>query len=585
MSDNNHTFDDVLLTYLVGKHSQPYSVDVSNYDLADVKIAKSIFTEYKPFTFSSYIANKNSAKLEKGVIDVHNHSIGSDGKNTYQEMLHAFITSNIFSENTSHEYIENYQKAFRIHGSTENCNFFSLSEHNTYNSSKAIVKGLTDNQMFIQNKFFYPCTINANLSPKLAQNDEPNILNFVPAVEMTAIVPDVPNVSGRPTKIHILVYGLRFDKASPLNSLIKLKNKNDIEYDKSRIAFLCAYKGIPYPSKEINEYSMHQKAINFDFQDFNKHSTIDFLNTYPNLKHKLVKNDKELKQLLSCVPKIERITLSAYDIIKLAHENGCIVIMAHPDKNLMRTETPDRVVTRLVENGIDGFALKECHNENYAQLIKDKCACICTRNPILFDSVGNDAHSIESVSKVKVYSSENNDFIHAMTLEQSARAQGRTSYRRYRLMTYEDCQKILDFYSEQQKDYYDIFLQRYTALRKRIEKQKHDEKYYHAFEQFHVQLGKLKKEYGIKYYEHLTKEERMLERFSQKAYISYLKQKSNTPQLSVAEQMSDERMLHAQKQQASQQKKFKGNKKHHKHHHINMVSKYNGRPNSGCGGR
>lgn len=246
-----------------------------------------------------------SQKPYMKAVDFHTHSNFSDGKYSVDQLLE-------------------YAKQKRL-------GFFSVTDHDTFDG----VIDYLDRQ---------------NLDKSLAKHFVDGV-NFVPGVEMTCRVSDVPNKRKRPTKIHMLLYAPDLSTYDQLQRLVKAKHLNDVACDYGDFMNLASARRLTLQEDEVKEY-MNKLRSNPRFRGVNKQDLWEFFDTYFPTGYK---NFHDLCVELNTYNKANRMNLEAKDVIAVAKAYGAIPILAHPHINAITAKKPEDLIENLIDAGIEGF--------------------------------------------------------------------------------------------------------------------------------------------------------------------------------------------------------------------------------------
>ena len=211
-----------------------------------------------------------------------------------------------------------------------------------------------------------------------------------PGVEITARIDCVKNIKGRPSKIHLVAYGIDRNDDSPISKLLKIKHINDKHVDHGFITQLGNHFSLSITDFDILQYNIYCQRNNHKIDGFGKQETIDFAKF---MNYDLTQTDEELRAILDNFASIDRLNLEAKDVIDLVHASGGIVLLAHPHLNLRRTHHPQDIIKYLIENEIDGFELYYPQSTRESDIYLRK---ICKENNITLFSAGSDYHGEDS---------------------------------------------------------------------------------------------------------------------------------------------------------------------------------------------
>ena len=225
-----------------------------------------------------------------------------------------------------------------------------------------------------------------------------NGVQFIPGVEITCRVDGIKNFKGNDTKVHLLVYSPILQSNSRLVKLMKIKHGNDLAVDFGLLFNIAKLKGIEIDQDAVRNFLL-QKRFLFDdgFSSFGREDVIEFFNSQGIT---IARSMKEYYKLFNNVPHAERLNLSASDVIRLAHNSGGLVVLAHPRTNLRRTSKKKEVVDFLLDNEIDGFeVMTSAMDRETFDLIKYGIKRHKLYNRILFTG-GSDFNIYDHHSKI-----------------------------------------------------------------------------------------------------------------------------------------------------------------------------------------
>ena len=249
-------------------------------------------------------------KKVESLVDFHTHSIGS---------------------NDGYYRIEKLIKAAKMN----HLSYLAVTDHN---SNQEILTYLR----------------NANFNPSTRVYYDVKGIKVLPAVEVTARLFSVLNQKGNSSKFHFLVYGFDQRPESPMMRLLNIKRENDLQVDFMYLRHFSKLTGFEINQEFLREYIIDRRKEDHSYQTLSKEDSIFFLNKYYN---GALRTNKELEELFGFCPYIERINIDCKDLIKIAHASGGVVMVAHPNVNLARTQNPMAAITELIEAGVDGFEL------------------------------------------------------------------------------------------------------------------------------------------------------------------------------------------------------------------------------------
>lgn len=234
-----------------------------------------------------------------------------------------------------------------------------------------------------------------------------NGVNIIPAVEITCVVPGIMSDRGKDLKVHMLVYGARFDSNGMFHRLLRAKHHNDLLRDQGLFKIIEKQFGMTFSEDTIKEYVIKKQNEVPGFGQFGPKNVVDFLQEKG---ISLPMTYEEVRRMLKSAPEPQRLQLSVEDVIKVAHSCGGICILAHPHINLDRigvrrpkgstqlqrqailNNEKKKVVKRLLSFNIDGFEMV-CNSatEEANQIIRDAVKECRLERSILY-TAGSDAH-------------------------------------------------------------------------------------------------------------------------------------------------------------------------------------------------
>lgn len=283
-----------------------------------------------------------------------------------------------------------------------------------------------------------------------------NGINFIPGVEITCVMPNIINNVNYKTKFHLLVYGARMDNYSPLAKLLKLKRSNDELVDYGLLKLIAKKNQLNITSSSIKEYVIQKRGQQSGFGRFGAQAVVDYLN-YNNLK--VGRSERSLFNMLKTAPVAERLELNIEDVIKLAHASGGVCILAHPKKNLDRTEYKQESIRHMLKMGIDGFEIiNNSMNEETFKLIMEECKNFNSPNKLLFTG-GSDLHyegsglTVGSTYSNVITKKSQQAFIDEMYLLDKSRSLGVLTHRDYKYVSDRRIDTILQQYSNKAEEY------------------------------------------------------------------------------------------------------------------------------------
>ena len=274
-------------------------------------------------------------------------------------------------------------------------------------------------------------------------------IDFVPGVEVTCRIEDVTNLKGNTAKIHMLVYAPDLRTQSLFLKLLDIKRENDIAYDFGDMIQISKLHDVDLRESTIRREMEHLQRIKGS-TEFSKQDLWKFFNYhYPHA----IPSNKRLNRELENVIKVERMNMSALDVIKLAHSVGALCIMAHPEKNLNRVKNKKNAIATLVDYDIDGFELiSGGMTRDTSELIRYICKDKSPKNEMLFTG-GSDFHGTHhgklGHSMGKPIDEESQAVvIKNLRLINKARAQGDLTHRVYKSVPQFELQDIVNKYQK-----------------------------------------------------------------------------------------------------------------------------------------
>ena len=278
-----------------------------------------------------------------------------------------------------------------------------------------------------------------------------NGLYLIPGIEITCVMPQIPNIYNCKSKFHLLVYGARMDRYSPLAQLIKLKHQNDELVDYGLLKIISNKYKFKITSNSIKNYVIQKRGEQTGFGRFGAQSVVDFLN-FNNIQ--IGKSERELLKMLKKAPVAERLELDLEDVIKLAHASGGICVLAHPKKNLDRTEHKEQAIKQMLNMGIDGFEIiNNSMDQATFELIMKACKQYKGKNKLLFTG-GSDMHyesanlTVGSTYKNIITKTSQQQFIDEIFALEKARMIGLLTHRDYKVPHEKAIENMVKEYSK-----------------------------------------------------------------------------------------------------------------------------------------
>lgn len=220
-----------------------------------------------------------------------------------------------------------------------------------------------------------------------------NGVMMIPGVEVTCRMPDVLNMKGNTTKLHLLVYASNIKPNSPISRLMAIKHRNDFLVDFGLLEYVAGVHNIQLSEGLIKNHLILTRQSNPGFSTYNAKDAIEF---FKQNNIDVPATHKQLDRIISQAPRVQRLNLDVNDVIKIAHQSGGICIMAHPRTNLDRTAFKVEAVKSLLKSGIDGFEImsNSMNNDTY-KIILDTCKEYAP-NKELYYTGGSDTHIVDS---------------------------------------------------------------------------------------------------------------------------------------------------------------------------------------------
>lgn len=222
-------------------------------------------------------------------------------------------------------------------------------------------------------------------------------IDFIPGVEVTCRIEDVANLKGNTVKVHLIVLCPNLDPNLPFSRLMKAKHSNDIAVDFGLLVNIGKLRGVNISERDVRMFMDLKKETNKGFSTFGKEDIWDFMAMH---SPGALKSRKQIYDMSLRVPQATRMTITAREVIDVAHDAGGLVFMAHPQCNLNRTSYPKQAIKSLIESGIDGFEV-HCASTTpeTVKMIEDVCETSKLSNPILY-SGGSDFHRVGQGSEL-----------------------------------------------------------------------------------------------------------------------------------------------------------------------------------------
>ena len=282
------------------------------------------------------------------------------------------------------------------------------------------------------------------------------VLKYVNACEFTVYDTNTPNKKGNPTKYHFLVVAPKLDTMNNFLRLLAIKRQNDIDHDLARIEYIFRYRGVQFPAEKVNEFRHRKYLAGKSIKRFTPELAKEFFDTYPDIVASLGLNKSVIHQLIDAVPDVKKLFVPADLVVKLAHECGAFVLVAHPAKNLTEAENLNDAIKSLIKMRVDGFNLKEADDVAINSAIRYYCSRVKRKDPMINDGGGNDRHSLHDYQETNHEKfTEENSPVACQELEnlQIARSQGKISHRRLPKMTDNEKAEVETILHELETDY------------------------------------------------------------------------------------------------------------------------------------
>ncbi|MBE5738797.1 MAG: PHP domain-containing protein [Clostridiales bacterium] len=242
---------------------------------------------------------------------------------------------------------------------------------------------------------------------------------FIPGVEVTCRVPEVENLKGNSSKIHLLAYGCDWSEGSPISRLMAIKSENDRLVDIGKLDFILKEKGLDklVPDRLIREFMIQKREETPGFTTLGFDAIVEFFEYLhgidknmlakvglpesrgPEIRKALseagisIKSNRSLHALYSKAPNYSRLNLTSRDVIDIIHASGGIAVMAHPGVNMKRTNYQERLISTLETQGIDGYEIAaETPQSKHCALIRGVVRRHGREDSVIY-TAGSDTHS------------------------------------------------------------------------------------------------------------------------------------------------------------------------------------------------
>lgn len=261
---------------------------------------------------------------------------------------------------------------------------------------------------------------------------------FIPGVEVTCRVPQVENLSGNSTKIHVLAYGCDWSEDSPISRLMAIKTENDRLCDLGKLDYILQAKGLDkiIPEKLIREFMIKERQKTAGLSSLGFDHIKEFFSFIENLDPKTMSSynftteqlekihsvcvsfksnrsarqawneldrnqmhvqsqsyEQSLRGLYSKAPNYQRLNLDAEDVIDIIHASGGVAVMAHPGVNMNRTQYKEDLIETLMNEGINGFEIAASAQDSANSTIIRKAVKRHKKESSIIYTAGSDLHS------------------------------------------------------------------------------------------------------------------------------------------------------------------------------------------------
>lgn len=369
----------------------------------------------KPNSFKSkkYNANSTNNDIVDNVADFHTHT-GGMGHSADSIKVTGFSTENgvLLGKDIgdasgilggSHDASGRTDQAIVAFKSLANGKTMAITEHNTMGSIALLLKQLNEKIDVYneENGANFPKYDTSRVIHRI------NGVNVIPGVEITCVVPGIKSEKGKELKVHMLVYGARFETNGMFHRLLKAKHHNDLLRDQGLFKIIEKQFGVIISEQVIREYIIKKQSEVPGFGQFGPSNVVDFLREKG---ISLSMTYEEVRKMLKAAPEPQRLQLSIEDVIKVAHASGGICILAHPHVNLNRIalNLPDnatkdqkmnilaiekkKVIKKLLSFNIDGFEMvcnsaNEVGNNLIRSTVKE-----CGLDKSILYTAGSDTH-------------------------------------------------------------------------------------------------------------------------------------------------------------------------------------------------
>lgn len=348
------------------------------------------------------------ANNTKEVVDFHVHSLGSNDA--------AFSIDKIITI-----------------AKNSNVKRLAITDHNTYSEVVKFWKGRE-----------------TDLSTPVINVDG---VEVIAGTEVTCRVSQITNLRGNSSKIHVLVYGADMSPNSPLAQLLAIKRKNDLDCDIGLLRDVLQYNGYYNINEDdIRAFIRQRRQDVPGFSDLGKKDVWDFLQTH-NIT--IATSYKELCDIMSHLPRYERLNIEFDDLVKVAKASGGELVVAHLGVNLERLSNVNRrALVEYLSTQVDGF-------ERYYQMPGTETWRLITnalngngRDREVYATGGSDFHdashglNLGKAQKKAITSDMTSDFIDNIDSLCRAREEGKLSHRDNINIPVEETNRIINSYKQ-----------------------------------------------------------------------------------------------------------------------------------------
>lgn len=290
---------------------------------------------------------------------------------------------------------------------------------------------LTDHNTYSEVRKFYKKR-GANLSNPIIEVDG---VKIIAGVEVTCRVSQITNLRSNSSKLHVLIYGADMSPESPMSQLMALKRKNDLDSDIGLLRDLLHTNGIHDISEEdIRSFIRERRQTVSGFSDLGKKDIWDFLQEH---KITIATSYKELCEIMSHLPRYERLNIEFDDLMKCARASGGEIVVAHPGHNFERLSNVNRkLLAGYLSTQIDGYE-KWYHNASSStEKTLQNAIYSNKRQKDVYVTGGTDFHDAshgEIMGRVHgkdITEKDCNKFLENMEKLQVAREQGKMTHRK-----------------------------------------------------------------------------------------------------------------------------------------------------------